>query len=133
MLEPLFVDTGYIIALVNKNDAHHEQALFLSKKYETFPVVTTTGILSEIGNAFSRTNRKQAVQIIQYFSSAEEATVVSLTVGLFKNSLEIYKKHSDKTWGLVDCISFAVMRTRKIKTALAFDHHFEQSGYFLAK
>jgi len=34
MLEALFVDTGYIIALVNENDSYHQQALYLSEKYE---------------------------------------------------------------------------------------------------
>ncbi len=97
------------------------------------PVVTTDTVLLEIGNAFSRTDREQAVNIIQYFRSAQEATVVSLTPVIFENALIIYKKHHDKTWGLVDCVSFAVMAERKIMTALAFDHHFEQVGYLLAK
>ena len=30
MSKPLFVDTGYIIALINENDHHHRQALELS-------------------------------------------------------------------------------------------------------
>jgi hypothetical protein len=35
----------------------------------------------------------------------------------------------DKEWSLVDCISFAVMKQRKIKEALTADHHFVQAGF----
>jgi hypothetical protein len=30
--KPLFVDTGYIIALINENDHYHREALTLSEK-----------------------------------------------------------------------------------------------------
>lgn len=31
MTESVFIDTGYILALVNKNDQHHAEALALSE------------------------------------------------------------------------------------------------------
>jgi predicted nucleic acid-binding protein len=34
-----------------------------------------------------------------------------------------------KEWSLTDCISFVVMNERKIRRALAYDHHFEQAGF----
>jgi len=48
MLNPMFVDTGYAIALINQNDQHHQQAIQLSEKYESYPVITTDAILLEI-------------------------------------------------------------------------------------
>ncbi|MDB9508013.1 hypothetical protein PN502_13230 [Microcystis aeruginosa CS-338/01] len=44
----MFVDTGYAIALINQNDQHHQQAIQLSEKYESYPVITTDAILLEI-------------------------------------------------------------------------------------
>jgi len=35
----------------------------------------------------------------------------------------------DKDWSLTDCISFELMRRRRLTRALAFDHHFEQAGF----
>jgi hypothetical protein len=35
----------------------------------------------------------------------------------------------DKEWGLTDCISFVVMKERKLTDALTTDHHFEQAGF----
>ncbi len=51
MSKALFVDTGYVIALINENDQHHEEALALAHKYENAKLITTDAILLEIGNA----------------------------------------------------------------------------------
>jgi len=44
----------------------------------------------------------------------------------------MYETHQDKTWGLVDCLSFVVMRQHRISVALTFDRHFIQAGFTLA-
>jgi uncharacterized protein len=59
--------------------------------------------------------------------------LVSLTPELISAALRLYEKHKDKTWGLVDCVSFIVMQNRKIAVALAFDRHFVQAGFTLAQ
>ena len=41
----------------------------------------------------------------------------------------LYKQMDDKQWGLVDCISFVIMRERGVTEALTSDHHFVQAGF----
>ncbi len=132
MSNTLFVDTGYVIALINQTDQHHQQALQLSEQYEGFPVITTDAILLEIGNALSRIARREAAAIIHHFQTAPQVTVTPLTPELMTDALTLYAKHQDKTWGLVDCVSFVVMQNRHISVALAFDRHFIQAGFTLA-
>jgi hypothetical protein len=132
MSKPLFVDTGYIIALINENDHYHRQALALSEKYDDYPLVTTDAVLLEIGNALSRMARKQASAVIHHFQTAVEVSLISLNPTLFKTAMHWYDKHQDKTWGLVDCVSFAVMNNVQLTVALAFDRHFVQAGFQLA-
>lgn len=120
MPEPLFIDTGYVIALVNENDQHHRHALMWADRYEGYPLVTTDAVLLELGNALSRIARQQASQIIRYFQNADEMTLIHLNPILFNNALHLYDLHLDKSWGLVDCVSFAVMREMQISIALAF-------------
>lgn len=131
MLKPLFVDTGYVIALINEDDQHHARAVVLSQHYEGHPLVTTDAVLLEIGNALSRIARQEASQILHYFLEAEEVTLVHLTPQRFNTALKRYDRYQDKSWGLVDCLSFEVMREMGLSTALSFDHHFTQAGYQL--
>lgn len=37
--------------------------------------------------------------------------------------------YEDKEWGLIDCISAAVMRAAGVSQALTFDRHFVQAGF----
>ncbi len=129
MAEPVFVDTGYILALVNENDQHHGEALVLSERFDGQPVVVTDAVLLEIGNALSRMDRNAAVQIIQDLRDSPGATVVNLNPELFESAFALYRRHIDKQWGLVDCVSFVVMRRLRLTTALAFDQHFVQAGF----
>ena len=129
MLEPLFIDTGYIIALINENDNHHRQALSLAERCSGYPLVTTDAVLLEAGNALSRIARRQCSQLIQTFQEADEMTLVHMNPILFKQAVNLFDRYQDKTWGLVDCLSFVVMREMQITTALTFDHHFEQAGF----
>ena len=131
MPESVFIDTGYILALVNENDRHHAESLALSQRYDGQPVVVTDAVLLEIGNALSRMDRNAAVQLIRDLRDSSEATVVSLTPELFESAFDLYRRHTDKQWGLVDCVSFVVMRRMGVKTALAFDRHFIQAGFVL--
>ncbi len=132
MLEPLFVDTGYIIALINENDNHHRQALMLAEQYNEWPLVTTDAVLLEAGNALSRIARRQCSQLIHAFQEAEEMTLVHMNPVLFKQAVKLFDRYQDKTWGLVDCLSFVVMREMQISTALTFDH-FVQAGFRCAE
>jgi len=129
MSESVFVDTGYILALVNENDQHHAEALALSERFDGQPVVVTDAVLLEIGNALSRMDRNAAVQIIQDLRDSPGATVVNLNPELFESAFDLYRRHIDKQWGLVDCVSFVVMRRMGLTTALAFDQHFVQAGF----
>ncbi|MCU0567214.1 MAG: PIN domain-containing protein [Oculatellaceae cyanobacterium Prado106] len=128
----MFIDTGYVIALINQTDQYHQRALQLAEQYDGIPAITTDAILLEIGNALSKIARNEAAEIIRYFQTAPEVTVVPLTSELLTAALNLYSQYQDKTWGLVDCISFVVMQERKVSVALAFDRHFIQAGFSLA-
>ena len=131
MPETVFIDTGYILALVNENDQQHAEALALSKRFDGHPVVVTHAVLLEIGNALSRIDRDAAVQIIEDLRQSPGVTVEHLTPELFESAFALYRRYTDKQWGLVDCVSFVVMRRMQLKTALAFDRHFTQAGFLV--
>ena len=124
-----FVDTHFIVALTNERDTHHRAALALADKFEGQPLLTTTAVLLEIGNALARGGKRRAIQVLDELMASEELTIVQLSEALFDRAYGLYRKHRDKEWGLVDCVSFVVMEEEGIAEALTNDRHFEQAGF----
>ena len=124
-----FVDTSFVVALVNKKDQHHSLALDLAERFAGPGLVTTDAILLEIGNALSRNFKRESVEIIEHFLTSDDVKVIHLHPPLFRKAFDLYKSHSDKLWGLIDCVSFVVMKELAITDALSADKHFEQAGF----
>ena len=86
MVEALFVDTGYILAYINANDQHHDEAMQLEQYFVGHPLVATDAVLLEVGNALSRGLKTQAVEIIRHFQEAEDVTLIHINPLLFKDT-----------------------------------------------
>ncbi|MEM1008997.1 MAG: PIN domain-containing protein [Myxococcota bacterium] len=129
MLKPIFIDTGFVIALINQHDDYHPTAQKLSESYAVHPFITTDAVLMEIGNALARNFKSQGIAIIQYFLESSEVDVIHTNPVLFQKAFELYNAYTDKSWGLTDCLSFVVMREMQITDALTFDQHFTQAGF----
>ncbi|HEX8683918.1 MAG TPA: PIN domain-containing protein [Ardenticatenaceae bacterium] len=129
MSKTIFVDTLFVVASINPRDQYHRQAAELVKRFRGHPLLITDAVLLEIGNALARNFKKEAVEIIERFLNSNQVEVVALTPELFQEALVLYKAYQDKEWGLVDCVSFVVMRRKNITSALTFDQHFVQAGF----
>ncbi len=128
-MKQTLIDTSYITALVNKRDEYYEKANELVEIYDSEPLLITDAVLLEIGNSLARNHKSEAIEIFEEFFASEEVEIVRLDETLFNKGFELYKSHADKTWGLVDCISFVVMKEHGIKNALTSDKHFVQAGF----
>lgn len=124
LVNKLLVDTSFIVALVNERDQYHERAIESADQYDGQSLVVTDGVLLEVANALARGYKAEAIQVIEDLLAAEDVEIVHMTIDLFNQAFNLYKTHQDKTWGLVDCVSFVVMRDRGIRAALSFDRHF---------
>jgi len=125
----IFLDTGYLIALVNKKDDLHEVAQSVSNKFHG-PFLTTHLVLVELANSLSLPDQRQiAIDIIEKILADPLTTVAPFTSDKFKKAFSFYKKRADKPWGMVDCFSFITMDEFGVKQALTFDEHFKQAGY----
>jgi predicted nucleic acid-binding protein len=129
MPDRIFVDTSFVLALINERDQYHDQAQRLSLHFEKSFLVTTVAVLLEIGNAMAGGFRKEAHALISLLRNSNRVEVVALDTDLFEKALEIYEKFNDKTWGLVDCISFVAMKERGLTNVLTFDRDFTEAGF----
>jgi len=129
MPDKIFVDTSFILALINERDQYHDEAEKLSMKFEEASLVTTVAVLLEIGNALASGFKKEAIAVISLLRDSSRVEVVELDARIFEKALESYEKFDDKAWGLVDCISFVAMQERGLTDVLTFDHDFTAAGF----
>jgi uncharacterized protein len=130
-----FVDTGFLIALESSDDQHHRaaQAFWQDFLHHPFDLVTTSFVLGEIATFFNAHGQhSKAIQIGRFFLASALIDMIHVDQTLFLEGWRVLERHRDKRFSLTDCISFALMKQRKIKTALAFDRHFTQAGFQIA-
>jgi predicted nucleic acid-binding protein len=125
-----FLDTAYVLALLNPNDIYHKQAkALLPSMRVAHEVWITEAVLIEIGNALARSNRSAAVAFINSCYVTPNVKVVSVDSALLRRAIDLYHSRKDKEWGLTDCISFIVMEDQGLTEALTTDEHFQQAGF----
>ena len=128
----VFLDTSFILALDNKDDAHHERAKQLDRELvaQGCNYLLHWGILLEIADGYARISRRsKALQLLEKFESEQGYIVRPITEQLLQEAISLYRARPDKEWGLTDCVSFTLMRQEKIAEALTADLHFQQAGF----
>lgn len=132
MAESIFVDTGYIIAMLVPTDEHRVAAARWTRdiaKTRT-PLVISTAIIFEVMDAFNGSRRWRAADdFITRAENSSQYTVVDVDRGLFDRARELRRARPDKDWGLTDCTSFVIMQDRGITRALSCDQDFQQAGF----
>jgi hypothetical protein len=128
-MKTVLADTSYYLAIVNPKDQWHSQAMALSDSLVD-QVIVTENVLVELASALSK-GRDRLVYLELLRSMAVDAStqVVPASQKLFGRALVLFSRMADKSWSLVDCISFVVMKERRISNALTSDHHFVQAGF----
>ena len=98
-MRTIFLDTSYLLALIRKNDARHEDALTASVNYAG-PFVTTDLVLVELANCLAQPPyRATAVAIIEKIRSDRNTRVVSFDSEGMEKALSLYKERPDKAMG----------------------------------
>jgi predicted nucleic acid-binding protein len=132
MMSEVFLDTAYAIALSVESDEHHARAVELAEQLETEKtrLITTRAVLLEIGNALSKKRYRQAaVELLDALEQDLQVEIVVLSEELYERAFELFRNRPDKDWGLIDCVSFVVMKEYGLTEALTTDEHFEQAGF----
>jgi predicted nucleic acid-binding protein len=78
-----FVDTSFVVALINQRDQYHSRALDLASQFERRPLLTTDAVLLEIGNALAKNSREASIRAIDDFLTSSEIQIVHLYPDLF--------------------------------------------------
>jgi len=129
----IFVDTSAWLALLNKRDRLHNQAVECYREMLKKKKITTDAVLLETFNSLSNNKvRYLAVLFIEQIEKSvktEVLEIVNTSGEVFRKGLDLFKQYNDKNWRLTDCISFSVMKEKNIKEAFTADRHFVQAGF----
>lgn len=90
MNKMLFVDTNYLLALVNTQDEYHEWAQNLAEQ-NTERLITTEAILTEFANSLTKPQWRQlAVDTINDLRDDPDVKIISVSSDLFSKGLKLY-------------------------------------------
>jgi predicted nucleic acid-binding protein len=129
---PIFVDTAYLVALLNRRDGLHSRATTLAATWAAhgLELLTTDGVLIELGNFFARSPlRPLAATAIHRIRNTPGWTVDRISAGLLDRAEARYRAHPDKGWSLTDCLSMEAMLDHSATDVATPDHHFKQAGF----
>jgi uncharacterized protein len=125
----IFVDTSYWIAWVDESDDLHEEAGRLFTEHGRTPLVTTNQVRGETWTFLGRRRGHRAAVAFLDQLERSRLNVAFVSEELEAEALRWLRRHDEREYSFVDATSFALMRSLRIKRALAFDGDFEAAGF----
>ena len=124
-----FADTGAFLALYHQRDQHNKEAVRLWPMLGR-PVFTSNHVIAELARLLARrAGYRFAVDSIADIYTSPTFQVVASTRDDEIAALQWMRKYADQSVSFTDCVSFAIMRRLKIRTAFTFDRHFRLAGF----
>ena len=134
MKDIIFVDTGFLIAIINKDDKYHPEAIRTYQKIKELArkrlveLIYTDYIFDEV-MAFLVSRSVTHSTIVEYGNNLRKSQLfqfIFISETMYDESWKMFKKYQDKQWSFTDVTSFYVMETFGITYYLSYDEHFEQ-------
>lgn len=134
-----FVDTGAWIALSNRRDQHHRDAVLVYNrlKQQTERLLTTDYIIDETATRLRYdANHLTAIKFLDLVERIESSGVLAvkpIDKILFREAKDLFRQYDSAVLSFTDCTSFVVCRRYRISEAFAFDQRFSIIGVILLK
>jgi predicted nucleic acid-binding protein len=126
----IFVDTSFWAGLTGKGDNRHGAAVALFAEYGNERLVTSNCVRGETWTLLRRRRgHHSAIAFLDRLERTEKLAVVFVTEELEGEALRWLRRHDEREYSFVDATSFALMRSLRIKRALAFDGDFSAAGF----
>jgi len=126
----VFLDTGFILAVKNRDDKNFEIAQSLMRRFlknEFGEIITSTLVFNELVTlALVRIKRPDfAIEIGNYILKSRKIKLLSLTDDDFKNSWEIFQKYKEKRLSFTDSSILTHCKRLNCNFLATFDKHFK--------
>ena len=125
----IFVDTSFWVAWTDRRDDHHDEAGLLFTTHGRDQLITTNHVRGETWTFLRRRRgHRSAVSFLDQLARSR-LDVAFVPEQLENEALRWLRRHDEREYSFVDATSFALMRSLRIKKALAFDGDFEAAGF----
>jgi predicted nucleic acid-binding protein len=131
MSEPVFVDASAWVAIANRKDRYHDEALRVYHHLlrSGTPLITSTWTAYEaLTIVKTKLGHNQAERLWQRMLRPSVVSLIKVDEKIEAEALELFWSYQDKDWGVVDCASFQVMEEAGCRQAFAFDRHFIEAS-----
>jgi predicted nucleic acid-binding protein len=126
----IFVDTSFWAALLIPRDRHHREARELLRAVANEPLVTSNHVRGETWTFLRRrAGHPVALAFLDRQRRSKQLEVVWTTAQVEGRALAWLRDHDEREYSFVDATSFALMRSLKVRRALAFDGDFTAAGF----
>ena len=126
----VLIDTSAVYALLDRSDRNHTAAVgCLRALRDARDDVMLTNLLVAESHALILVRLGSA--LARRWLLGLSWPVERATLDDERRARDIIDQWADKEFSYTDAVSFAVMERRRIRSALAFDRHFEQFGWHL--
>jgi predicted nucleic acid-binding protein len=124
-----FADTSFWYAFQERRERHHKEALALVDA-GIGKLVVSNHVVGETWTLLNRRDGHQAaVGFLDRLRSLPNIEVVHVDEETENEAWTWLRRHNEREYSFVDATSFAVMRRRRIREALAFDSDFSAAGF----
>ncbi len=126
----VFLDTVGLLALWDESDQWHAAAEHAFERLSTrnATLITTSFVLLECGNAAARRPYRHAVVRLRE-RLVEANLIVQPTADECATAWRAYERGEAGDAGIVDHVSFAVMRRLDLRESFTNDSHFRAAGF----
>ncbi len=126
---PVFLDTGYLIALKNKDDKNFQISQSWMRRFlknEFGQIFTSTLVFSELVTlALVRLrNPDFAINMGNFIVKSKKIKIISFTDDDFKKSWKIFQKYKEKRLSFTDCSILVQCERLNCNFLATFDKHF---------
>ncbi len=128
----VFIDTSYLIAILESTDDRHEKAKNVSLSLGSYQQLTSEMVLTELLNAFCTRGkffRQMVLNVVDDLRSDPNVEIIPQSPELFEQAYQYYRQRPDKQYSLTDCASMVIMKEKGIDQVLTHDRHFQQEGF----
>lgn len=124
-----FADTSFWFGLQERRDARHEQARAVVAR-GMGRVVTSNHVVGETWTLLRRrSGHDAAVGFLDRLVALPGVEVVHVDEAIEDDAWRWLRARDEREYSFVDATSFALMRRRRIREALAFDGDFNAAGF----